>query len=420
MENTATLREVDPAIAEIIQAETRRQEEGLELIASENFVSPAVLEAVGSPLTNKYAEGYPGKRYYGGCEEVDRAEQLAIDRARSLFGAAAANVQPHSGSQANMAAYMAIMKPGDTLLALDLNSGGHLTHGSAFNFSGKLYKAVHYGLLRDSETIDFAQVAALAKEHQPRVLVVGASAYPRTLDFPRFKEIADSVGARLMVDMAHIAGLVAGGVHPSPVPYADIVTSTTHKTLRGPRSGMILSREEYAKALNSQIFPGIQGGPLMHVIAAKAVAFLEASQPAFKDYARQVVQNARALAEGLAGQGVRLVSGGTDNHLMLLDLRPKKITGKAAEEVLGKAGITVNKNQIPFDPEKPTVSSGVRVGTPALTTRGMKEAQMAVVARLIGQALDHPGDDAVLARVRGEVKELTRSFPLYLSRLRKV
>ena len=420
MENTATLNQVDPAIAEIIQAETRRQEEGLELIASENFVSPAVLEAVGSPLTNKYAEGYPGKRYYGGCEEVDRAEQLAIDRARALFGAVAANVQPHSGSQANMAAYMAVMKPGDTLLALDLNSGGHLTHGSAFNFSGKLYKAVHYGLLKDTETIDFAQVAALAKEHRPQVLVVGASAYPRTLDFPRFKEIADSVGAKLMVDMAHIAGLVAGGTHPSPVPYADIVTSTTHKTLRGPRSGMILMKEEYAKSLNSQIFPGIQGGPLMHVIAAKAVAFLEASQPAFKDYARQVVQNARALAEGLAGQGVRLVSGGTDNHLMLLDLRPKKITGKAAEEVLGKAGITVNKNQIPFDPEKPTVSSGVRVGTPALTTRGMKEAEMGVVAKLIGQALDHPGDEAVLARVRGEVKELTRSFPLYLSRLRKV
>jgi glycine hydroxymethyltransferase len=420
MENTATLTQVDPAIAGIIEAETRRQEEGLELIASENFVSPAILEAVGSPLTNKYAEGYPGKRYYGGCEEVDKAEQLAIDRACALFGASAANVQPHSGSQANMAAYMALMKPGDTMLALDLNSGGHLTHGSAFNFSGKLYKAAHYGLLRDGEVIDFAQVAALAKEHQPKVLVVGASAYPRTLDFPRFKEIAHSVGAKLMVDMAHIAGLVAGGAHPSPVPYADIVTSTTHKTLRGPRSGMMLMKEEYAKSINSQIFPGIQGGPLMHVIAAKAVAYLEASQPAFKAYARQVVANARALGEGLAGQGVRLVSGGTDNHLLLLDLRPKKITGKAAEDVLGRAGITVNKNQIPFDPEKPTVSSGVRVGTPALTTRGMKEPEMAVVARLIGQALDTPGDDAALARLKGEVKELTRSFPLYLSRLRKV
>jgi glycine hydroxymethyltransferase len=420
MENTATLTQVDPAIAEIIQAETRRQEEGLELIASENFVSPAVLEAVGSTLTNKYAEGYPGKRYYGGCEEVDRAEELAIERVKALFGAAAANVQPHSGSQANMAAYMALMKPGDTMLALDLNAGGHLTHGSAFNFSGKLYKAVHYGLLRDTEVIDFAQVSALAREHRPQVLVVGASAYPRTLDFARFKEIADSVGAKLMVDMAHIAGLVAGGVHPSPVPFADLVTSTTHKTLRGPRSGVVLMKEEYARSINSQVFPGIQGGPLMHVIAAKAVAFLEASQPSFQVYARQIVANARALADGLVAQGVRLVSGGTDNHLLLVDLRPKKITGKVAEEVLGKAAITVNKNQIPFDPEKPTVSSGVRLGTPALTTRGMREAEMGVVARLIGQALDHPGDEAVLARVKGEVRELASSFPLYLSRLRKV
>ena len=420
MENTAQLSSVDPEIAEIIQAETRRQEEGLELIASENFVSPAVLEAVGSTLTNKYAEGYPGKRYYGGCEEVDRAEQLAIDRALTLFGATSANVQAHSGSQANMAAYMAMMKPGDTLLGLDLNSGGHLTHGSAFNFSGKLYKAVHYGLTRDTEVIDFAQVDALAKEHRPRVLVVGASAYPRTLDFAKFREIADSVGAALMVDMAHIAGLVAAGVHPSPVPFADIVTSTTHKTLRGPRSGLVLMREAHAKAINSQVFPGIQGGPLMHVVAGKAVAFLEALQPAFKVYARQIVANAKALAEGLSAQGIRLVSGGTDNHLLLLDVRPKKVTGKVAEEALGRAGITVNKNQIPFDPEKPTVSSGIRVGTPAITTRGMKEPEMAVVAKLIGRALDQPTNDAALEKVRGEVKELTRSFPLYLSRLRKV
>jgi glycine hydroxymethyltransferase len=417
MENTTPLAQVDPAVAEIIQAETRRQEDGLELIASENFVSPAVLEALGSTLTNKYAEGYCGKRYYGGCEEVDRVEQLAIERALQLFGAEAANVQPHSGSQANMAAYMALMKPGEALLALDLNSGGHLTHGSAFNFSGKLYRAVHYGLQRDTETIDYAQAAALAREHKPRVLVVGASAYPRLLDFPKFKEIADSVGAALMVDMAHIAGLVAGGVHPSPVPYADIVTSTTHKTLRGPRSGIILMREALSKGVNSQVFPGIQGGPLMHVVAAKAVALLEAQRPSFKSYAAQVVKNAQALVEGLKSQGLRLCSGGTDNHLMLVDLRPKKLTGKVAEEVLGKAGITVNKNQIPFDPEKPNVSSGVRIGTAAVTTRGFTEAEMAHVARLIGRALDHASDEAELKRLKGEVKELTRAFPLYASRL---
>ena len=420
MENTASLTQVDPVIAELVQAETRRQEEGLELIASENFVSPAVLEAAGSVLTNKYAEGYPGKRYYGGCEEVDKVEQLAIDRALQLFGAQAANVQPHSGSQANMAAYMSLMKLGDTLLALDLNSGGHLTHGASFNFSGKNYKAVHYGLLKETETIDFAQVESLAKEHKPKVIVVGASAYPRTIDFAKFKAIAEATGAALMVDMAHIAGLVAGGVHPSPVPYADIVTTTTHKTLRGPRSGLILSKEQYAKSVNSQIFPGIQGGPLMHIIAAKAVAFGEALKPEFKQYAQQVVKNAHALAEGLKGQGLRLVSGGTDNHLMLVDLRAKKLTGKVGEEVLGKAGITVNKNQIPFDPEKPTVSAGVRIGTAAITPRGMKEADMAEVATLIGRSLDHATDDAELARVRGDVKQLTKSFPLYESRLRKV
>jgi glycine hydroxymethyltransferase len=330
MENTATLKQVDPAIAALVQSETRRQEEGLELIASENFVSPAVLEAAGTVLTNKYAEGYPGKRYYGGCEEVDKVEQLAIDRAMQLFGAQAANVQPHSGSQANMAAYMALMKVGDTMLSLDLNSGGHLTHGAAFNFSGKLYKVVHYGLVKETEQLDYAQAEALAKEHKPRVIVVGASAYPRTIDFAKFKTIADSVGAALMVDMAHIAGLVAGGGHPSPIPYADIVTSTTHKTLRGPRSGLVLMREQYAKTINSQVFPGMQGGPLLHIIAAKAVAFHEALQPSFKTYAKQVVDNAKALAEGLQGQGLRIVSGGTDNHLMLLDLRPKKVTGKLA------------------------------------------------------------------------------------------
>lgn len=419
MENTATLKQVDPVIAHLVQAETRRQEEGLELIASENFVSPAVLEAAGTVLTNKYAEGYPGKRYYGGCEEVDKVEQLAIDRAMQLFGAQAANVQPHSGSQANMAAYMALMKVGDTMLSLDLNSGGHLTHGAAFNFSGKLYKVVHYGLVKETEQLDYAQAEALAKEHKPRVIVVGASAYPRIIDFPRFKAIADSVGAALMVDMAHIAGLVAGGVHPSPIPFADIVTTTTHKTLRGPRAGLVLMKEQYAKTINSQVFPGMQGGPLLHMIAAKAVAFQEALQPAFKLYARQVVENAKALSEALKGQGLRIVSGGTDNHLMLLDLRPKKVTGKLAEDVLNRAGITVNKNQIPFDPEKPTISSGVRVGTAAVTTRGMVVADMAKVAGFIGKALDHHGDEAVLAKIRDEVKEFTKSFPLYQSRLEK-
>ena len=419
MENTTPLSQVDPAIAAIIQSETRRQEDGLELIASENFVSPAVMEATGSVLTNKYAEGYPGKRYYGGCEEVDKAETLAIERAKQLFGAEAANVQPHSGSQANMAAFMCLMKPGELMLTLDLNSGGHLTHGATFNFSGKQYKVAHYGLEKESERIDFAQVEALAKEHKPRLIIAGGSAYPRTLDFPRFKAIADSVGAALLVDMAHIAGLIAGGVHPSPVPFADVVTSTTHKTLRGPRSGVVLMREQYAKSINSQVFPGIQGGPMMHTIAAKAVAFHEALQPAFKSYAKQVVDNAQALAEGLKGQGLRLCSGGTDNHLMLVDLRAKKVTGKVAEEVLDKAGITVNKNQIPFDPERPTVSSGVRIGTPAMTTRGLKAADMAMVAKFIGRALDHASDEAALKTIRAEVSEFTKAFPLYASRLKK-
>ncbi|HEX9507368.1 MAG TPA: serine hydroxymethyltransferase, partial [Myxococcales bacterium] len=353
MENTIPLKDVDPEIYRAIRDETRRQEEGLELIASENFVSPAVLEAMGSTLTNKYAEGYPGKRYYGGCEFVDVAERLAIDRAKQLFSADHVNVQPHSGSQANMGAYMALMKPGDTMLSLDLNSGGHLTHGAPFNFSGKLYQVVHYGLSRQTETIDFGEVQTLAKQHKPKVIVVGASAYPRTFDFPRFREIADAVGATLVVDMAHIAGLVAAGAHPSPIPYAEIVTTTTHKTLRGPRGGMLLCKEAFAKAINSQIFPGIQGGPLMHVIAAKAVALREALTPEFKQYQRQTVANAKALAEALGRSGLRLCSGGTDNHLMLVDLRPKSLTGKIGEEVLGKAGITVNKNVISFDSEKP-------------------------------------------------------------------
>jgi glycine hydroxymethyltransferase len=413
---TQRLAEADPQIARLIREETRRQAEGLELIASENFVSPAVLEALGSTLTNKYAEGYPGKRYYGGCEVVDQVEQLAIDRAKELFGAEHANVQPHSGSQANMAAYFALAQPGDTLLAMSLNFGGHLTHGSPVNFSGKLFKIVPYGLRQSDETIDMDEVARLAREHKPKILVVGASAYPRTLHFDRFAAIAKEVGAAMVVDMAHIAGLVAAGVHPSPVPYAEIVTTTTHKTLRGPRGGMILSREALAKTLNSQIFPGIQGGPLEHVIAAKAVAFGEALKPEFKAYQKRIVENAQVLAEGLKGAGLRLVSGGTDNHLMLVDLRPKKLTGKIGEEALGKAGITVNKNMIPWDPEKPMTTSGIRVGTPALTTRGMGPKEMTLVARLIGRALDAPTDDAALAKVRAEVKELCEHFPMYADR----
>ena len=413
---TQRLVEADPDIHRLIREETRRQAEGLELIASENFVSPAVLEALGSTLTNKYAEGYPGKRYYGGCEVVDQVEQLAIDRAKQIFGAEHANVQPHSGSQANMAAYFALAKPGDTILAMSLNFGGHLTHGSPVNFSGKLFKIVPYGLRQGDETIDMDEVARLAREHRPRIIVVGASAYPRTLHFDRFAEIAAEVGASVVVDMAHIAGLVAAGVHPSPVPHAEIVTTTTHKTLRGPRGGMILCREQHAKVLNSQIFPGIQGGPLEHVIAAKAVAFGEALRPEFKAYQQRIVENAQALAEGLQAAGLRLVSGGTDNHLMLVDLRPKKLTGKIGEEALGKAGITVTKNMIPWDPEKPMTTSGIRVGTPALTTRGMGPAEMKAVAKLIGRALDAPTDEQALARVHGEVKDLCKQFPMYADR----
>lgn len=407
------LRESDPEVFASIKGELLRQEDGLELIASENFVSRAVLEAVGTVLTNKYAEGVAGKRYYGGCEMVDIAERLACERAQKLFGAEYANVQPHSGTQANMAVYMHALLPGDTILAMDLDSGGHLTHGSPVNFSGRLYKIVPYGVHQESEQIDYDLMLRLAKEHKPKLIVAGASAYSRVIDFARFKEAADLVGARLMVDMAHIAGLVAAGEHPSPVPYADYVTTTTHKTLRGPRGGMILARGVYQKELDSGVCPRIQGGPLMHVIAAKAVALREAMAPSFKTYAQQIKKNAHALAEALVGQGFRLVSGGTDNHLMLVDLRPKKLTGKIAENALDKAGITVNKNKIPFDPEKPLVTSGIRIGTPAVTTRGLREAEMAQVAELIARALQHPDDDAHLAKVKNDVHALAKRFPLY-------
>ncbi|MCL2011430.1 MAG: serine hydroxymethyltransferase [Cystobacterineae bacterium] len=407
------LAKTDFAVFNAISLEELRQKEGLELIASENIVSRSVLEAAGSVLTNKYAEGYPGRRYYGGCEEVDKVEALAIERVKQLFGAEAANVQPHSGSQANMAAYMSQMQPGDCLLALDLNSGGHLTHGASFNFSGRLYRAIHYGLQRDTETIDYAQAAALAKEHHPKIIVAGGSAYPRFFDFVKFREIADAVGAKLVVDMAHFAGLVAAGIHPSPMALADIVTSTTHKTLRGPRGGLVLCKEAHAKAVNSFVFPGMQGGPLMHIIAAKAVAFGEALKPSFKRYQEQIVKNAKSLAQGLMEEGFRLCSGGTDNHLMLVDLRPKQLTGKLAEEWLGKAGITVNKNQIPFDPQKPNLSSGIRVGTPALTTRGMKESDMKQTAKLMGEALASGGDEAVLAKIHARVKEFASAFPMF-------
>jgi len=407
----------DPEIAQAIRRETERQEYSLEFIASENFVSEHVLEAQGSVLTNKYAEGYPGKRYYGGCEFVDVAEQLAIDRARELFGAEHANVQPHSGSQANMAVYFSVCQPGDTVLGMNLAHGGHLTHGSPVNFSGKLFNIVPYGVKKETGTIDYEEVERLAHEHRPKLIVVGASAYPRTIDFTAFRMIADKVGALVMVDMAHIAGLVAAGVHPSPVPHAEFVTTTTHKTLRGPRGGMILCREEFAKKLNSNIFPGIQGGPLMHVIAAKAVAFKEALAPGFKDYASQVVTNAKTLAEGLSKRGFRLVSGGTDNHLMLLDFTGTEITGKVAEETLEKAGITVNKNAVPFDTRSPFVTSGIRIGTPATTTRGLKEAQMETIAGWIARALDNIDNEKVLTDIRAEVKELCARFPLYAHRL---
>jgi glycine hydroxymethyltransferase len=414
----ATLEQVDPEIAKAIRAETERQARNLELIASENFVSEAVLEAVGSVMTNKYAEGYPGKRYYGGCEIVDIAEELAIARAKELFGAQHVNVQPHSGTQANMAVYMALLKPGDTVLGPNLAHGGHLTAGSPMNFSGKLYRIVAYGVRRETELIDLDQVRDLARQHHPKLIIAGGSAFPRAIDFKPFREIADEVGSALMADIAHPAGLVAAGLHPSPVPHADFVTTTTHKTLRGPRGGMVMCRERYAKDLDRTVLPGIQGGPLMHVIAAKAVAFREAQTAEWRAYQGQIVRNARALAEALLAKGYRLVSGGTDTHLILVDLTPKGITGKEAQEALDRAWITVNKNGIPFDTKGPTVTSGIRLGTPAVTTRGMTEREMARIAALIDRALTNLGNTSVEAAVRCEVQELTGQFPLYAERLR--
>jgi glycine hydroxymethyltransferase len=411
-----TLAQSDPDIAEAIRHETHRQAEGLELIASENFVSSAILEAAGSVMTNKYAEGYPGKRYYGGCEFVDVAESLAIARAKELFGADHANVQPHSGAQANMAVFLTLLKPGDKVLGMNLAHGGHLTHGHPLNFSGKFYTIVPYGVRQDDERIDYDELERLAHAEKPNLIVVGASAYPRVIDFERVARVAKAVGAPMMVDMAHIAGLVAAGVHPSPVPHADFVTTTTHKTLRGPRSGLVLCRGQYAKDLDRSVFPGVQGGPLMHIVAAKAVCFKEALEPAFAEYQRQVVANAARLAAVLSGHGFRLVSGGTDNHLMLVDVFSKGITGKVAEAALGQAAITVNKNAIPFDKNPPMTASGIRVGTPAVTTRGMKEAEMDAIGGLIARVLAAPDDAAVIAGVKADVEQLCRRFPLYPER----
>src|SRR3989440_7148633 len=408
-----SLAETDPEIAQAIADERHRQNSGLELIASENFVSRAVLEAAGSVMTNKYAEGYPGKRYYGGCEFVDVAERHAIARAKTLFGADHANVQPHSGAQANMSVYLTLLSPGDTVMGLNLAHGGHLTHGHPLNFSGKLYHTVPYGVRKEDERIDYDEVDRLADEHKPKMIIVGASAYPRVIDFARIRTAADRIGAPVFTDMAHIAGLVAAGVHPSPVPHSDFVTTTTHKTLRGPRGGLVLCREQYAKDLDRTVFPGVQGGPLMHIIAAKAVCLKEAAEPAFIDYQKQVVANAKRLAAALTAAGFRLVSGGTDNHLMLVDVFSKGITGKVAEAALGKAGITVNKNAIPFDQNPPMVASGVRIGTPAVTTRGMREPEMEIVGELIARALKSPDDDEALGMVRAEVEALCRKFPLY-------
>jgi glycine hydroxymethyltransferase len=402
----------DPEIYAALQAEADRQRNNLELIASENYTSLAVLEATGSILTNKYAEGYPGRRYYGGCEHVDVIEDLARDRAKELFGAEHANVQPHSGSQANMGAYNGVLNATDTVLAMDLQQGGHLTHGSQINFSGRLYHFVSYGVDRETEIIDYDQVAALARATHPKMILAGYTAYPRTIDFARFREIADEVGALFMVDMAHISGLIAGGVHPNPVPLADVVTSSTHKTLRGPRGGLILCKQEHARAIDRGVFPGIQGGPLMHVIAGKAVCFAEALQPAFKQYAQQVVDNARVLGESLQAEGLRLVTGGTDNHLLLVDLRPLSITGKVAEKALDAAGITVNKNMIPYDPEPAKTTSGVRVGSAALTSRGFGTEEMKQVAALMGRVLRAPEEESVLSAVRADVQELTENFPI--------
>src|SRR5579862_8574322 len=414
-----SLAEVDPQIATAIDNEVRRQHEGLELIASENFVSEAVLEAMGSVFTNKYAEGYPGKRYYGGCEFVDVVENLARERAKQLFGAEHANVQPHSGSSANMAAYSAVLQPGDTILGPNLAHGGHLTHGHHLNFSGKTYKIVPYGVTREMETIDYDELERLAERERPKLIIGGGSAYPRIIDFARMRQIADKVGALYLVDMAHFAGLVAGGVHPSPVPHAQIVTSTTHKTLRGPRAGMILSKADLGPAIDKTVFPGMQGGPLVHIIAAKAVCFKEAMQPEFKDYARQVVANAKVLADTLAAEGFRIISGGTDTHVMLVDVFAKGMLGSEAEKALGEAAITVNKNAIPFDQNPPLKPSGIRIGSPALTTRGMKEPEMRQVGRWIADVLQHRTDTAVLAKVKRQVLELAEAFPLYAERRAK-
>jgi glycine hydroxymethyltransferase len=408
-----TLADTDPEIAKAIADERHRQNTGLELIASENFVSRAVLEAMGSVMTNKYAEGYPGKRYYGGCEFVDVAESLAIDRAKRLFDAEHANVQPHSGAQANMAVYFTLLKPGDTVLGMNLAHGGHLTHGHPLNFSGKLYTIVPYGVREDDQRIDYDELERLAHEHKPKMIMVGASAYPRVIDFERIGKVGRDIGAPVVTDMAHIAGLVAAKIHPSPVPHSDFVTTTTHKTLRGPRGGMVLSKAQYAKDLDRTMFPGIQGGPLMHVIAAKAVCFTEAMEPSFVAYQRQIVANAQRLASVLSAAGFRLVSGGTDNHLMLVDVFSRGITGKAAEAALGKAAITVNKNAIPFDKNPPMVASGIRVGTPAVTSRGMREDEMETIGELITRVLASPEDDAALASVKAEVEALCRKFPLY-------
>ncbi len=408
-----SLTETDPEIAAAISHEVHRQNSGLELIASENFVSQAVLDAAGSVLTNKYAEGYPGKRYYGGCEFVDVAESLAIARAKELFGAEHANVQPHSGAQANMSVYFTLLKPGDTVLGMNLAHGGHLTHGHPLNFSGKLYNIVPYGVRKDDERIDYDEFERLAHEHKPKMIIVGASAYPRVFDFERLGKVARDVAAPMVTDMAHFAGLVAAKVHPSPVPHSDFVTTTTHKTLRGPRGGMVLCRSQYAKDLDRSLFPGVQGGPLMHIIAAKAVCFKEAMEPAFVDYQKQIVANAKRLAAGLQAAGFRLVSGGTDNHLMLVDVFSKGLTGKVAEAALGKAGITVNKNAIPFDQNPPMVASGVRIGTPAVTSRGMREPEMDLIAEFIATVLAAPEDDGVAAAVRDRIEVLCRKFPLY-------
>ena len=419
MKNSAMsrpLHEVDPEISNAIDNEVRRQHEGLELIASENFVSEAVLEAAGSVFTNKYAEGYPGKRYYGGCEFTDVVENLARERVKKLFGAEHANVQPHSGSQANQAAYAAVLQPGDTILGLNLAHGGHLTHGHPLNFSGKTYKIVPYGVTRETETIDYDDLEKIATAEHPKLIIGGGSAYPRIIDFARMRQIADKVGALYLVDMAHFAGLVAGGAHPSPVPHAQIVTSTTHKTLRGPRSGMILSKQEFAAPIDKVVFPGMQGGPLVHIMAAKAVCFLEASQPSFRDYARQIVANAKVMAETLAVDGYRIISGGTDTHLMLVDVFAKGMLGSEAEKALGEAGITVNKNAIPFDTNPPMKPSGIRIGTPAVTTRGMKEAEMRQISHWIAEALDHRTDAAVLAKIRKQVLGMAEEFTLYAER----